>query len=275
MPRDVPETGGTHVLSSATELLHLPTRRGFLRTLLAGGAVTLLPTVFAACDDDDNPFESIPDPVTGLTFDLRSDVGIFRLLHLQEQLESAFYVAAVGSDAFDSLSGPERELLRDLRDVEVVHREFVRAALGSDALPDVRGSLDRDTLRQLTGSRESIFRTARLLEHSGLAGLNGAGKYLTAVPNLLVAGKLASVEARHAAALRDVLPPTGQDPDTAFAGDDIIDANGRDVKLEALPVLQNALATGLLRGDTVANPAIIVPTPAQGVPTPDFFPANP
>jgi len=109
-----------------------------------------------------------------------------------------------------------------------------------------------------------------------VAALNGAGKYLTDTRNLLVAGKLASVEARHAAALRDVLPPPGVNPNTAFAGDDIIDANGRDIKLEAGVVVQKIAAAGVLKGATLANPPITAgPTANQGVPTPDFFPANP
>jgi hypothetical protein len=268
----------TMEIAGAGELLGLSTRRGFLRTLLAGGTVVLLPSVFAACDDDgdDNPLGPTPDPVTGLSFDLRSDVGIFRLLHLQEQLESAFYVAVVRSDTFDRLNGAERELLVDLRNVEVTHREFVRAALGSAALPDIRGSINRQRLEEILSSRESILATARMLEHTGLAGLNGTGKYIQDPRNLLVAGKLASVEARHAAALRELAPPNNQDPSVAFAGDDIIDANGRDVKLEAQPVLERNLSTGLLRTDTLANPPIVAPpTPQQGVPTPDFFPANP
>jgi hypothetical protein len=267
------------VIASATELLGLPTRRGFLRTLLAGGSVVLLPSVFTACDDSDgdgNPLgPDTPDPVTGIAFDLRSDVGIFRLLHLQEQLESAFYVAVVRSDTFDNLNAAERELLTDLRNVELIHREFVRTALGTQALPDIRGSINRDTLENILSSRESIFNTAKMLEHTGLAGLNGTAKYIQDVRNLLVAGKLASVEARHAAALRDVMPPAGQNANIAFAGDDIIDANGRDVKLEAAGVLQRAAATGLPRADLLANPPIVAgPTPQQGVPTPDFFPAN-
>lgn len=272
--------GQTMAIGSATELLSLPTRRGFLRTLLAGGTITLLPGMFAACDDDGdgNPLGpgEIPDPVTGLSFDLRSDVGIFRLLHLHEQVEAAFYTAVVRSGTFDGLSAAERELLTDLRNVEVVHREFVRTALGAQALPDIRGSINRATLENLISSRAGIFNTAKMLEHTGLAGLNGSAKYILDVRNLLVAGKLASVEARHAAALRDVMPPTGGDANTAFAGDDIIDANGRDVKLEAQPVLDRDLSSGLLMPSTLANPPITaLPTPAQGVPTPDFFPTQP
>jgi hypothetical protein len=214
--------------------------------------------------------------VTGVSFDLRSDVGIFRLLHLNEQLEAAFYTAVVSSGTFDGFSADEKELFVDLRNTEVVHREFVRTALGSAALPDIRGSIDLNALNAILSSRTGILTASRLFEHVGVAALNGAGKYLQDARNLLVAGKFASVEARHAAALRDVAPPAGVSANTAFAGDDIIDGNGRDVKLEAGAVLAKVAATGLLRAATLANPAITAaPTAAQGVPSADFFPANP
>lgn len=282
MAKEEPVPGEPMVIASAGELMLPRTRRGFVRTLLAGGTVMMLPTVFTACDDEDggggNPLGPgpVPDPVTGVSFDLRSDVGIFRLVHTLEQLEGAFYTAVVASDTFDRFSAPERELFVDLRNVEVTHREFMRTALGSQAVPDIRGSIDRNTLDQILSSRESIVNTARMFEHIGVAGLNGAGKYLQDARNLLLAGKFASVEARHAAALRDIMPPAGPNPNTAFAGDDIIDNNGRDVKLEAGAVLARVAATGLLRAGTLASPAITAaPTATQGVPTPDFFPANP
>lgn len=280
MAKEEPVRSEPMVIASAGELMLPSTRRGFVRTLLAGGTVMMLPGVFTACDDDGdgNPLGPgpIPDPVTGVSFDLRSDVGIFRLVHTLEQLEGAFYTAVVASDTFDRFSAAERELFVDLRNVEVIHREFVRTALGSQAVPDIRGSIDRNVLEQILSSRENIINTSRLFEHIGVAGLNGAGKYLQDARNLLLAGKFASVEARHAAALRDIMPPAGVNPNTAFAGDDIIDANGRDVKLEAGAVLGRLAATGLLRAGTLASPAITAaPTAMQGVPTPDFFPANP
>jgi hypothetical protein len=274
-----PDPGKPMVIASAGELLFPSTRRTFVQRLLAGGTVMMLPGVFSACsDDDDNPLGpgEIPDPVTGISFDLRSDVGIFRLLHLNEQLEAAFYTAVVSSGTFGSFSADEKELFVDLRNTEVIHREFVRTALGSAALPDIRGSIDLNVLNGILSSRTSILAASRLFEHVGVAALNGAGKYLQDARNLLVAGKFASVEARHAAALRDVAPPAGQNANTAFAGDDIIDATGRDVKLEAGPVLAKVAATGLLMPGTLANPPIAAaPTPTQGVPTADFFPANP
>lgn len=263
------------IIARASELMVPDTRRSFLGKLFAGGTVMLLPTAFAACDDDDERTIVGSDPVTGLSFDLRSDVGIFRLVHTLEHLEGAFYTAVVSSDTFRSFSASEREVFVDLRDTEVIHREFLTAALGSQAVPDLRGSIDDGRLNSILASRDSIVNTAKMFEHIGVAGLNGAGKYLQDARNLLLAGKFASVEARHAAALLEIAPPPGVNPNTAFAADLVIDNNGRDVKLEAPAILARVAATGLLRPNTLANPPISnAPTPTQGVPTPDFFPAN-
>ena len=275
-----PDGDGQMIVASASELMRPATRRGFVRSLLAGGSVLMLPTVFAGCWDDDDPTGpggTPPSPVTGVSFDLTTDVGIFRLVHALEQLEAAFYTAVVANANFNSFfSAEERELLTDLRNVEVIHREFVRTALGSQAVPDLTGSINTAALASILSSRLNILNTARMFETIGVAALNGAGKYLQDARNLLLAGKAVSVEARHAAALRDILPPAGQNANTAFAGDDIIDANGRDVKLEAGVVVTKVAATNLLRANTLATPTITTgPTATQGVATPDFFPANP
>lgn len=67
----------------------------------------------------------------------------------------------------------------------------------------------------------------------GVSAYNGAGNLLKDAQNLLVAGKIVSVEARHAAAIRSMLQPG-----TAhFAGDDIINANGLDVSRKPPVVL--------------------------------------
>jgi hypothetical protein len=267
------------IIADVRELMRPSTRRGFVRSLLAGGSVLMLPTVFAACDDDDDPTGpgGTPAPVTGLSFDLTTDVGIFRLLHVQEQLEVAFYTAVVGSANFNSFfNADEREVLTDIRDVEVIHREFVRTTLGAQAVPDLSGSLNTTTLNTLLSSRANILNAARTFETIGVAALNGAGKYLQDGRNLLVAGKVASVEGRHLAALRDFAPPTGVNANTAFAGDDVIDGNGRDVKLEAGVVVTKVASLNVLMPATLATPTITAaPTATQGVATPDFFPVNP
>ena len=262
------------VVAYPDQLMQSTTRRGFVRMLGAGGAVVMLPGVFSACATTPAP-GAMADG--GLRFDLRSDVGIFRLVHTLEQLEAAFYTSVVAHASFTSFfNAAERELFTDLRNVEIVHREFLRTALGSQAVPDVTGSINAATLNAILASREGIIGAARLFEHLGVSGLNGAGKYLQDARNLLLAGKFVSVEARHAAALRDIAPPAGVSAATAFAGDDIVDGNGMDVKLEAGAVLDRAAATNLVSNGAISSRNIsYAPTPTQGVPSANYFPTTP
>ncbi len=51
-------------------------------------------------------------------------------------------------------------------------------------------------------SRESVLRTAMMFEDNGTSALNGGGQLLKNPLFLLIAGKLVSVEARHAAMVR-------------------------------------------------------------------------
>ena len=263
------------VVTDADELMRPATRRSFVRLMGAGGAIALMPSVFGACAT--TPGMATPATDAGLMFDLRSDIGIFRLVHTLEQLEAAFYTAVVAHASFTSFfSAGERELFTDLRNVEIVHREFLRTALGSQAVPDVTGSINTTTLNGILSSRDSIVGAARLFEHLGVSGLNGAGKYLKDARNLLLAGKFVSVEARHAAALRDIAPPAGQNANTAFAGDDIVDGNGMDVKLEAGAALDRVAAVNIVQNNAVSARNITnAPTATQGKASANFFPTTP
>lgn len=271
-------------ISSVSELVHPTTRRKFIRMVGVGGTIAFMPSVFAACaprtvrsGDGGGRIGSPPQPVTSIEFDLRTDVGIFRLVHALEIVEAAFYTAVATKANFTTLFDADaQEVLLDIRNAEVMHREFLRNALGAQAVPDFSGQLNQATLNAALATRQSILTTARMLESNGMPGLNGGGKYIKDVRNLLIGGKLASAEARHLAAIRTLQPPAGVDANLAFASDDTIDANGLDLKLEAGDVLArvkalNAINEPLQRNITISNP----PSPAQGSPTPNFFPANP
>ena len=69
-------------------------------------------------------------------------------------------------------------------------------------------------------SRASVLGTAKALEDTGVSAYNGAGQYIQNPDYLTVAGKIVSVEARHAAAIRDLLSPGSAN----FAGDDVVSA---------------------------------------------------
>lgn len=284
----MPDREESVLIASAGELLRHSTRRKFVRMLGVGGSIVLLPSVFGACNDDDPvrvqspppPPASPPPPpppVNSVAFDLRTDVGILRLVHALEIVEGAFYTAVVTKSNFATLfNAEEREVLLDIRNAEVIHREFLRNALGDQAVPNFSAQLNQSTLATLLASRDSILNTSRMLESLGVAGLNGAGKYLKDVRNLLFAGKIVSVEARHLAAVRSIQPPAGVDANLAFASDETIDEHGRDIKLEAGDVLTRVKSFNVINEPLQSNITISnAPTPEQGVPTDNFFPPNP
>ena len=58
--------------------------------------------------------------------------------------------------------------------------------------------------------------TARAFEDLGVSAYNGAGRFIKSADYLLIAGKVVSVEARHAAVIRALLAP-GTDSFANFA----------------------------------------------------------
>jgi hypothetical protein len=158
------------------------------------------------------------------------DLGILNYALALEQLEAAFYERAVEAKP-SGLDAGAMSVLDDLRKHEAVHREFFFTALGKNAIPQL--SFDFSSVDFTSG--ESVLEMARMLEDLGVAAFNGAGQLLTDPDFLAVAGKIVSVEARHAAAIRDLLDSKS----ASFAGDDVVDANGRDgarLPAEVLPL---------------------------------------
>lgn len=224
----MPDRTQMAVVTEPHQLMEAGTRRNFLRLMGVGGAVVLMPGIFSACHDKITE----PGDGEGVKLDLSTDIGILNYAYALEQLEAAFYTQVVAGFAASGISvAAERDVLTQIRNHEVIHRDFLKAALGSSAIP----ALEVDFGNALA-SRDSVLGTARTFEDLGVAAYNGAGKYLKDSGNLLLAGKIVSVEARHAAAIRDILDSTGR----AFAGDDVVDANGLDRAFEPDAVLANA-----------------------------------
>lgn len=204
-------------LSRVEQLWSETTRREFFRLAAIGGTAVLLPSMLAGCRNDggDGITDPPADPAAALTLDLSSDAGVLNYAYALEQLEAAYYTLVVQRLAGAGLSAAEQAVLTDIRNHEVIHREFLALALGTAKIPDL--ALDFSSVN--FGNRFSVLDTAKKLEDIGVAAYNGAGKLLRDASNLLVAGKIVSVEARHAAAIRDMLKPGSVD----FAGDDVVD----------------------------------------------------
>ena len=234
---------GKIVVERPEDLWRLATRRNFLKALGMGGTIVLMPGVFAACDSDDD----ITGPGGSASLNLSTDVGILNYAFALEQLEAAFYTAVVASAAFAGMTAEQKEVMTDLRAHEVAHREFLRAALKTSAIGDL--ALNSANVATAVTNTASILKNAEAFEDLGVAAYNGAGKYLQDGGNLLLAGKIVSVEARHAAAIRDLregLSLAGTPAGTRFAGDDVVNAQGLDVKLEPGAVLTRVAATQLV-----------------------------
>jgi hypothetical protein len=200
-----------------SDLLQAPTpaasslsRRGFFGRFGVGAAAAAV--VLAGCD----AAEPNPNP-NAVVLDFANDFGVLNYAYALEQLEYAFYAAVLQGSYFQGLAAgsDERRVLQDLRDHELAHVDFFNAALGTNAI----GDLTPDFSAVDFSSRASVLGTAQAFEDLGVSAYNGAGRYLADPGLLLVAGKIVSVEARHAAAIRDLL---STDP-RAFAGDDIVD----------------------------------------------------
>ncbi|MGI9652146.1 ferritin-like domain-containing protein [Chryseobacterium sp. RLHN22] len=195
-------------------------RRNFLK--LSGIGVMIAGLALVGCDDDNFDYNQGNN-----IFDLGSgDIGILNYAYALEQLEADFYTKVV-NNFYSGASTAEKEILTDLYHHEVIHRDFFKAAL-SGATPQVLPTLEFQYPNVNFNDRTSVLATAKALEDTGVAAYNGAGKYITNPTYLVIAGKIVSVEARHASAIRDLINPGT----AAFSGDDVIDTNGLDVAKE-------------------------------------------
>lgn len=188
-------------------------RRRFLKWSGLGLAATGM--LMLGCDDDDD------DMVTPGVVDLgRGDFGILNYAYALEQLEAAFYAQVLAGSYYANASAEERNILADLEAHERAHADFFRAAISTVGTPIPALEVDFSSVD--FSDRASVLGTAKVFEDLGVSAYNGAGPLLENPDFLLVAGKIVSVEARHAAAIRSILDASP----TSFAGDDIIDSDG-------------------------------------------------
>lgn len=194
-------------------------RRKFLGYV---GASSMVLATLSACNKDDDD--------TDLGVNLGSgDIGILNYAYALEQLEAAFYVK-VAQSPYSGITPQETSYLNDIRDHEVAHREFFKAALAGNAIQALEVNFSSIDF----SSRTSVLATAKAFEDLGVSAYNGAGKLLVTPEYLLLAGKIVSVEARHAALIRDLIT------NGTFADSTVIDGNGLDVVRTPMEVLAAA-----------------------------------
>ena len=211
------------------------TRAGFLRRAGFGGAALV----------GGGALLSVPGAAFAGHSDNVSAADVLNYALTLEYLEATFYTQALGGQGttgvpasrarfnrgkitggrqFAGFGGRIRSnaygLLRDIRDHEVAHVEFLRSQLGSAAVGPC-------TFNFSSGLRNvgNFLATAQLLENTGVMAYDGAIRYVDAGDVLQAGAQIATVEARHAAYLnlinRDSPFPSafdqGKQPSEIFA----------------------------------------------------------
>jgi len=196
-------------------------RRSFLRYAGVGAAAATSVVALAACNK-----HNVVNP-TAATIDIGvGDVGILNYAYALEQLEAAFYIQ-VAASPYSGITAMETSLLTDIRDHEVGHREFFKAALAANAITGLSVSFSSIDFT----NRTSVLAAAQAFEDTGVTAYNGAGYLIQNTDYLTVAGKIVSVEARHAAYIRNLVNYG------SFADSTVLDANAMDKQQTIAQVL--------------------------------------
>ena len=228
---------GTDDTSFAQPLYTPIKRRSFF--MYAGATAGATALVLAGCSKDDNT------PATPAGISLGSgDVGVLNYAYALEQLEAAFY-AQVKASTVVGFSQAEKDYFNEVAAHEAIHRDFFKAAINRDAPGKILQNLTPNftsidftkRAKAASDTKLGVLDAAKAFEDLGVAAYNGAGKLLKTAAYLVIAGQIVSVEARHAAYVRDLLDTTGK----SFAGDDQVDpVTGLDKAMTPVDVIAAA-----------------------------------
>ena len=125
------------------------------------------------------------------------DVDILNFALTLEFLEAAFYAEAVSKG---KLSGQAAKFAKAVAHDEAAHVTFLKGALGSKAVKTPMFDFKGTTAKQST-----FLKTAMALEDTGVSAYAGAAPMIADKKTLAAALSVHSVEARHAAWVRDIL----------------------------------------------------------------------
>jgi hypothetical protein len=206
-------------------------RRSFF--MYAGATAGATALVLAGCKKDDNNNPGLVNVGTG-------DVGVLNYAYALEQLEADFYTQVrMGTYYTSTATAAEKAILDDLYYHEVIHRDFFKAAITAAGATPIK-ALTTVYPSGTFSSKASVLATAKAFEDLGVAAYNGAGQYITTPQYLYIAGKIVSIEARHAAIIRDLVT------EGSFVGSDIVDIAGNSLEMSKLPSAVVATANTFL-----------------------------
>jgi hypothetical protein len=207
-------------------------RRSFF--MYAGATAGATALVLAGCKKEDN---NNPSPTGSVSLG-NGNLSVLQYAYSLEQLEAAFYAQVVKTPASD-FAAVELAYFTQVAAHEAIHRDFFKAAITKVAKGTPIMDLTPDFSSIDFTKRASVLGASKAFEDLGVAAYNGAGKLITPGAGgdayLTLAGKIVSVEARHAAYVRDLITPG------SFAADDQVDpVTGLDMSMTPVAVIAAA-----------------------------------
>lgn len=206
------------------------------RSFLAGASATVVGGALVGCSDSPSSMTTTPPVTTAPTY---ADADYLNFALNLEYLEAEFYLRAAsgnGLSATDSgnttskttggaqvpgLTAVQQSYINEVAQNELDHVRFLRAALGSNAVPapaiDLTNSFNALASAAKLGSSFNPFDNyndyligAFIFEDVGVTAYHGAATLLAAKsPYLLPAAQIHAVEAYHAASIRSQIVAAG------------------------------------------------------------------
>jgi rubrerythrin len=135
-----------------------------------------------------------------LAQDMSGDVDILNFALTLEYLESTFYKEALSKT--NGLSGDAKKLAQTISENENEHvTALTKAVKGLGGKPAAVPKVD---FGNAFASQKSFLKLAQTFEDTGVSAYNGAAPMIQSKEVLAAAGSIVQVEARHAAAIRQL-----------------------------------------------------------------------
>ncbi|GAA3921973.1 hypothetical protein GCM10022406_05120 [Hymenobacter algoricola] len=227
--------------------------------MYAGATAGATALILSGCGDDDDDNNPVSNP--NMVNVGAGSVGVLNYAYALEQLEAGFYTTLRTGTYYTGLAAgsAEKQILDDLYYHEVIHREFFKAALMRDASSSIIKSLepnfdgiDFNARTTAAGSTKlGVLNAAKAFEDLGVSAYNGAGRFIgtdvAGLNYLVAAGKIVSVEARHAALIRDLVS------EGSFIDSDIVNIATNGLEISKTPAQVVAVANTFLKEGSKLN----------------------
>ena len=171
-------------------------KSGFSRRKFLGyaGAVAGAGVFIASCKKEDDIIPSEDALDLG-----RNDEGLLNLLFVIQQVEADFYSRVI-SNRYNGMSDYDFELFAQIAKHEIAHREVLRNYLKQ------RGTVVQTNFEAIDFSNKvQVLENAELIENTCVASMNEVGRLLISGEHVSIVLKMASVEAKHAGTISNII----------------------------------------------------------------------